>query len=1855
VHNSMIRRKLLNSAKKNREILLMMRQLLRTKIVEPCVEVRLSWVAVVICPHLTPNRSRRPMSDKRKHEKSDKSHVDSRITFVNHIRSILSLEGDAEQVKTVQSSLHDEAAEVSGSDLTEALKTPLEAHKVTRDGLMTVLQCMYHLKGEQGIHQFFSGTPADPVTARALITAFMQFKPGELGEKFHLSQVVDGLNGWFNYEAITCFTLACVSVDPKLFSDSGAPRTEVSQHNTSGTLKGPLSGTLELAAVALAFVARYAHNRPVEKLGPGFSALQDGVDLLVKHIDHLPRNVAGSVIQPVGGAAFAFLLFKPLLPTPEFVHMLTVLPEAAIKSLLSPWADSKTADGSQHALLDVIVRCDLESQSFFWSELLKTLFGDQESYFALLDYMREGFTGKSLRIAGAVTQLVQTVDAKDRVDQVQTLQFQLVQAYPRLINYGQGYDASILANTEPSFAKDVEDEMKLCFQKMYEQQYDIHDVISMLERLKHSDIPRDQDLFACMVHSLFDEYQFFPQYPVKALATTAVLFGSLVHFRLVEGVSLAIALKFVLDALRQDVDSNMFRFGLQALVELRQRLEEFPKYCKVLLTIPGLRHQHQFYAQIRAIADPTADDERVELFRSINFTLIEEEAEPPGLKGGKRAEDAMKRVSLLVNNLTAKNVAEKAPDALREIELVGPAKFAKTLVARATKEANYHEIYAGLVDLLPTELNSFCVNIIVAQMAAILNSPDSLSTEKRLSLKNLGQFLGMLTLARNRPILFSQLHLRLLLAEGVRHEKLPAVLPLVAKIMVQTAKSKVFVPTSPWVEGVLSVLSELYAYGNLKLTMKFEIEVLGKAIGVDILALEPSVYIRDESKQVEDLNAIITTLGGPVVGNGLLVSVAPPSLASLRPSGANSAVSGAVPGMTPGTGPGTAPGFAAGGFPSVGAVGNVAVGESLGTSGAVNGSGVPLVGTTEFVTHPGLRQLLDVARSKTLVDVLLPVIDRAVSIASFTAKELVLKDLAREPDEGMLQAASHAQALVLASSMAIVTAKDPFVEALTHNLRALMLAQGHGESPLLLEQTQVAARETMDSLVSLIESVAREKVIAEVDEALLPSYQSRALARAQNRAFEPENYVESPIALPDLLAVRKGGLLPEQMAVYDNFASQAARVFQENAPTEEDPYAVVDLVYREMHAEFVENLQKLVSVTQNSSKRLGDLHKNDEVLVTLSSLIAFVQRSVSEVEALALRFSHVVVQTLFGAESTASVLCRECLCYLLGDLCRVSSLTAKEVVLWLLYADDPKKYNANVIGTLLRSRLVTPTEIDAMLTKDLAEIDAKPKVLEYAVRLLLDALIGPEPYCLRSDFAGTILAISRLDSQVYPIAGILVQALSETRGQGTGNEGHVFAEWTRLMQHHAAAASPVLLHAFVRDLHGLGWGSAPDQLTHFVREAVNVSVQSYRQSRSFVGVDAVATLVATLLETAEDGRDCAETLLMLITMLVVQAHETDVFEPLVYYRLLSSIATALPVQYVGILGEKIQILQPLALPAFASQWMTLMAHRFVLGRLLDDREHWEVLYGLLKALFVFLRHCWLSPISADVKNVVYRGTERICLVILHDAPEFFVRYADELSALLISEFVQLRNLVLCAFPEGVALPHPVEMKETDYVEVSDEIKESVNDARALLVERNVQKLVENACTPRPQLTPQIVMAVQTALAYSKPVADSGVDFNTVSVSMTSYNALCTYVAHLYTQAPAQSGRVEDSGAAQFCGRMLLTLSRENRYAFVSAIANHLRYPEKHTYFFSRFILALFTQFGERMFKDGTVEARHVVTRVLLERLMAHRAHPWGLMATFAELLKSTQYNFWDMPFIKSSSELSELFSTLYAHISEVPV
>lgn len=51
-------------------------------------------------------------------------------------------------------------------------------------------------------------------------------------------------------------------------------------------------------------------------------------------------------------------------------------------------------------------------------------------------------------------------------------------------------------------------------------------------------------------------------------------------------------------------------------------------------------------------------------------------------------------------------------------------------------------------------------------------------------------------------------------------------------------------------------------------------------------------------------------------------------------------------------------------------------------------------------------------------------------------------------------------------------------------------------------------------------------------------------------------------------------------------------------------------------------------------------------------------------------------------------------------------------------------------------------------------------------------------------------------------------------------------------------------------------------------------------------------------------------------------------------------------------------------------------------------------------------------------------------------------------------------------------------------------------------------------------------------------------------------------------------------------------------------------------------------------------------RVLLERLIVNRPHPWGLLVTFIELIKNPVYKFWSHEFVKCAPEIERLFDTV---------
>ena len=113
------------------------------------------------------------------------------------------------------------------------------------------------------------------------------------------------------------------------------------------------------------------------------------------------------------------------------------------------------------------------------------------------------------------------------------------------------------------------------------------------------------------------------------------------------------------------------------------------------------------------------------------------------------------------------------------------------------------------------------------------------------------------------------------------------------------------------------------------------------------------------------------------------------------------------------------------------------------------------------------------------------------------------------------------------------------------------------------------------------------------------------------------------------------------------------------------------------------------------------------------------------------------------------------------------------------------------------------------------------------------------------------------------------------------------------------------------------------------------------------------------------------------------------------------------------------------------------------------------------------------------------------------------------------------------------------------------------------------------------------------------------------------------------------------------------LDHEGRYLFLNAIANQLRYPNSHTHYFSCALLYLFAEANIEAVKvsqcwphpkDQTDELRafqEQITRVLLERLIVNRPHPWGLLITFIELIKNPMYKFWDHDFVHCAPEIEK--------------
>jgi CCR4-NOT transcription complex subunit 1 len=506
---------------------------------------------------------------------------------------------------------------------------------------------------------------------------------------------------------------------------------------------------------------------------------------------------------------------------------------------------------------------------------------------------------------------------------------QAIQLHPKLMNFMPGNEDEPGMQVS-SFDSRIEAEVDSFYKKMYDLELSVDHIILILKSMRDSPDLKNHQFLACLLSGLFDEYKFFSTYPSKELNLTASLFGSLIREQLIGYVPLGIGVRYVLDAIRNPIESKWYEFGSMALSKFVNRLEEWPQLALAVSEVESLKLTHpDVYLRAKTVlngenykdvylstivGDPDEDAENNTKLKETNedgeddprivFSAIKSDddlilreirrrkkfaaldpasgrpAEPDDRSSNKKLitskmeflepdEHISDKILFIINNLAFNNLESKLTEMSSQIKPEHYNWFAKYLVNhRVSIEPNNHSLYLQFLDRLALpHMYKKINNETLIKCALMLNSEQTLkSGTDRTILKNLASWLGSLTLAKNLPIKHHNIAFKDLLIQGFNSNRLIVAIPFVCKVLEQSHKSKVFRPPNPWLMGILKLLIELYHYGELKLNLKFEIEVLCKALEVELKDVKPTEMLKKQDElsqqrqEVEDVKAAARSL-----------------------------------------------------------------------------------------------------------------------------------------------------------------------------------------------------------------------------------------------------------------------------------------------------------------------------------------------------------------------------------------------------------------------------------------------------------------------------------------------------------------------------------------------------------------------------------------------------------------------------------------------------------------------------------------------------------------------------------------------------------------------------------------------------------------------------------------------------------------------------------------------------------------------------------------------------------------------------------------------------------------------------------
>lgn len=706
-----------------------------------------------------------------------------------------------------------------------------------------------------------------------------------------------------------------------------------------------------------------------------------------------------------------------------------------------------------------------------------------------------------------------------------------------------------------------------------------------------------------------------------------------------------------------------------------------------------------------------------------------------------------------------------------------------------------------------------------------------------------------------------------------------------------------------------------------------------------------------------------------------------------------------------------------------------------------------------------------------------------------------------------------------------------------------------------------------------------------------------------------------------------------------------------------------------------------LDIYQFLSKKLEFLIANDakeaEIQLVIAEVPTIILRCISKDEA-ALAVAQKVFECLYqNANNAAHV---DAHIAILAAICDVSELVGKELTSWVLHSDDDRKFNKYITVGLIHRELLNLAEYNVHMAK-LIDAGKKGMATEFCISLI-QTLQASDARVI-SELHNVVDALAKVTN---PVAGRDDDLASESiKLDPPGFHGQVsmiLTEWSQIYDH-PGVDDAVRAH-YIIQLNINVLSKADDMPDRFFRLLLELAVSHYLASEginsshpqlhqqadpsSFLVIDLYADLLFSILKFCPvDQGPNKLSLLSKVLAVIVKFIKKDVEEkkasfcPNPYLRLfmnflfhlgtLDSVIDDASFQVLTALSNSYHALQPMKVPAFSFAWLELVSHKDFMPKILtaNGQKGWPYLERLLIDLLQFLEPFLRTGELTEPIRVLYIGTLRVLLVLLHDFPEFLCYNYFSFCDVIAPRCIQLRNIILSAFPKKMRVPDPNSPNlKVDLLAEMSQPPCILSEFDAVLKANKLKRGVDEYLMMRPEGS-----SFLSQLKYKLRLSSSEAERCGTFYNVPLMNSLVLYVgtqaiqqiqestaSHVPSMAMCIPLSAFFAGAALDIFRtLILELDSEGRYLFLNAIANQLRYPSNHTHYFSFVMLYFFAQLNQESIQE-------LITRVLLERLITKRPHPWGALVTFIELVKNSKYNFWNLSFTKYAPEIEKLFDSV---------